>query len=110
MESTIPEGWTQDSHTLYLHSSGVRIERRVYRSKEGWVLVPVDLDRAVVEFAPNSDGLGQAFAAFAEGVLGPAGSVPQSKGREAQEAARRDETPDAASDDEEKEKDEEDDD
>lgn len=66
---TLPEGWERDSDALYLHVSGVRIERRVYRNKEGWVLVPVDLDRAVVEFPPDDDGLARAFAAFAK--LGP---------------------------------------
>ena len=107
MEFTIPEGWEQDSHTLYLHSSGVRIERRVYRQKEGWVLVPVDLDQAVREFPPNSDGLELAFAAFAEGALNPKGATTTSKVKQAREAARRDEKLEEASDDEEKEKEDE---
>lgn len=109
MEPVIPEGWEQDSPTLYLHSSGVRIEHRVYRNKEGWVLIPVDLDRAVVEFAPSSDGLEQAFAAFASGALGPVKITSTQKSRDAKEAARRDETLEAAADDEEKKKEEEED-
>lgn len=91
MEPAIPEGWERDSETLYLHSSGVRIERRVYRNKEGWVLVPVDLDRPVVEFPPDADGLNRAFAAFAKGALGPPGDASPSK-----------DDPQSASDDEEK--------
>ena len=54
MGFVVPLGWEQDSQTLYLHGTGVRIERMIYRKKEGWVLVPVDLDRAVVEFPPTS--------------------------------------------------------
>jgi len=104
MESAIPDGWVQDSPTLYLHESGVRIERRLYRQKEGWVLVPVELDRKVQEFAPDAEGLAKAFAAFREGFLkkGPASTSEEFK------AARRDESNDAATDAEEKE-DEEDD-
>lgn len=101
MDVAIPEGWDQDSHTLYLHPSGVRIERRVYRSKESWILVPVDLDQAVLEFTPNSEGLGLAFAAFAGGSLSPKGAAPAGKGKLAREAARSDEKLEQASDDEE---------
>ncbi|HZE97754.1 MAG TPA: hypothetical protein VE981_12065 [Planctomycetota bacterium] len=110
MESTVPEGWVQDSHTLYLHSSGVRIERRVYRNKEGWVLVPVDLDRAVVEFAPNTEGLEQAFAAFARGALGSESAAPPSRAQQARASAKRDETPEGANDDKEDEGEDEDED
>ena len=110
MEFKIPEGWQQDSHTLYLHTSGVRIERRIYKNKEGWMLVPVDLDRAVAEFAPNSEGLDQAFAAFAESEVTARGTPQKSKTKEAQEAARRDEKLEEASDDEETEKEKEDED
>ncbi len=104
MESVVPEGWVQDSHTLYLHESGVRIERRVYRQKEGWVLVPVELDRKVLEFAPNTEGLEQAFAAFAAEARkkGPTSTTA------GYNAARSDESNDAATDAE--EKDDEDDD
>jgi len=109
MESMVPEGWVRDSHTLYLHSSGVRIERRIYRHKEGWMLVPVDLDRAVVEFTPNSDGLEHAFAAFASGAVGPVTTTSVGKSQEAKEAARRDETLEAASDDEETKREDEED-
>ena len=109
MEVAIPSGWDQDSHTLYLHPSGVRIERRVYRHKESWILVPVDLDQAVREFTPNSDGLGLAFAAFAGGDLSP--KVAESSGKEtlARAAARRDEKLEDASDDEERSKEDEED-
>jgi hypothetical protein len=104
MEPAVPEGWVQDSQTLYLHESGVRIERRVYRQKEGWVLVPVELDRKVLEFTPNTEGLTQAFSAFAEELLkkGPTSAT------EGFQAARSDESNDAATDAEEKDDEEED--
>jgi hypothetical protein len=94
-------GWEQDSHTLFLHPSGVRIERRIYRNKEGWVLVPVDLDRAVLEFTPNSEGLEKAFAAFASGVLNPERPDAKREVLEAREAARQDEKPEEPAEDEE---------
>jgi hypothetical protein len=104
MDAAVPEGWVQDSQTLYLHESGVRIERRVYRQKEGWVLVPVELDKKVLEFAPNTEGLEQAFAAFGAETRkkGPTSTTAGYK------AARSDESNDAATDAE--EKDDEDDD
>jgi hypothetical protein len=100
MEVEVPVGWEQDSHTLYLHSSGVRIERRIYKNKEGWVLVPVDLDRAVLEFNPNSVGLEQAFAAFAGGALAPKGASATPQVLENRKAARLDEKPDEPAEDE----------
>ena len=108
MEATIPADWDQDSHTLYLHPSGVRIERRVYRNKESWILVPVDLDQAVLEFTPNSDGLGLAFAAFAGGDAGPKAAA-SGKETPARMAARRDEKLEDASDAEERSKEDEED-
>lgn len=109
MEISIPDGWTQDSHTLYLHSSGVRIERRIYRQREGWILVPVDLDQAVAEFSPNTDGLTLAFAAFAGGMFNPKAATAKGRAQLAREAARRDENLEDASDAEENKKEEEED-
>lgn len=59
---SLPPGWEKDSATLYLHETGVRIEKRVYREQEGWILVPVDLDTPVTAFPPDKDGLALAFA------------------------------------------------
>lgn len=66
-----PKGWERESDTLFIHHTGVRIERRVYREKEGWFLIPVDLDAEVLAFDPTPEGRDQAFAAFAEGRLKP---------------------------------------
>lgn len=64
-----PKGWERESDTLFIHPSGVRIERRIYREKEGWFLIPADLDQEVLGFDPTPEGRDQAFAAFAEGRL-----------------------------------------
>jgi hypothetical protein len=101
-----PEGWERDSETLYLHPSGVRIERRLYRQKEGWFLIPADLDRPVMEFAPDEAGLAQAFAAFSGGALEPKGPGLTKRVQEARDAARRDEKPDDPSEDEDPDEDE----
>lgn len=84
MDLAAPKGWHQDSETCYLHDSGDRIERRVYREKEGWFLIPADLDRAVLGFAPDSEGLEQALAAFDRLTLtpAPAKDVPEGEGKD----------------------------
>ena len=107
VDFVVPNGWERESDTLYLHASGVRIERRVYRKTEGWVLVPVDLDRAVMVFSPTREGMEQAFSAFARGVLEPKDAAMTQEVREAREAARRDEDPFASSDDEEEDEEDE---
>lgn len=66
MDDAPPAGWVMDSPTLFLHADGARIERRVYRDKEGWALVPADLDRDVQVFPPDDAGRAAAFAVFAE--------------------------------------------
>jgi len=96
-----PAGWERESETLYLHPSGVRIERRVYRKKEGWVLVPVDLDRKVLEFPPDDAGLERAFAAFDGGAMTPEASTVSPEVQKARDAAREDEKPEEPSEDEE---------
>lgn len=106
---TAPEGWTLDSETLYLHPSGIRIERRVYRNQEAWVLVPVDLDRKVLGFPPTDEGLRLAFKAFGRGDLTPKGSELTKDVQEARAAARREENPEELAADADDEKDEDDD-
>lgn len=93
----LPPGWKKDSDTLFLFSNGVRIERRRYRNQEGWNLVPVDLDRAVIQFSPDAEGLKKAFEAFAGGVLGPS----ESEASPRYKAARQDEKPDEPAEEEE---------
>jgi len=64
-----PKGWDRESVALFIHDSGVRIERRSYRKREGWFLIPTDLDQEVIGFDPTPKGRNLAFAAFAEGRL-----------------------------------------
>jgi hypothetical protein len=69
MASNTPKGWEKDSDKLYIHETGVRIQRMLYRGKDGWYLVPLDLDQTCQEFEPTNEGRDQAFEAFAKGVL-----------------------------------------
>jgi hypothetical protein len=108
MDVPVPDGWERSSDTLYLHRSGVRIERRDYRKREGWILVPVDLDRAVLEFPPVEEGLRQAFEAFAAGALEPGGARPAREVLDARAAARREENADEAASDADDDRDEDD--
>jgi hypothetical protein len=71
VDDDVPAGWDRDSDQLFLHPSGVRIERRTYRKQDGWALVPADLDQAVLMFPPDPAGRAKAFLAFAAGVLDP---------------------------------------
>jgi hypothetical protein len=66
-----PKGWDRESDILFIHESGVRIQRRVYKEKEGWFLIPADLDREVLAYDPTPEGRDRAFADFAEGKLNP---------------------------------------
>jgi hypothetical protein len=69
MASGVPKGWEKDSDKLFIHETGIRIQRMTYKGKDGWYLVPVDLDAVVVEFEPTPEGRDKAFEAFAKGAL-----------------------------------------
>lgn len=69
MASGLPKGWEKDSDKLFIHETGIRIARMTYKGKDGWCLVPVDLDAAVIEFEPTPEGRDKAFEAFAKGAL-----------------------------------------
>jgi hypothetical protein len=105
-----PKGWEPKSDALFINAAGVRIERRVYREREGWFLIPADLAQEVVYFDPTPEGRDQAFAAFAEGLLSktskkkalPAGSAAKPKrGRKPKEAPEEDSEKDSDEDSEE---------
>ena len=69
MASGIPKGWEKDSDKLFIHETGIRIARMTYKGKDGWFLVPVDLDAVVLEFEPTPEGRDKAFEAFTKGAL-----------------------------------------
>ena len=69
MASSVPKGWEKDSDKLFIHETGIRIARMMYKGKDGWFLVPVDLDAIVLEFEPTPEGRDKAFEAFAKGAL-----------------------------------------
>ena len=105
----LPPGWERDSDTLYLHAGGARIERRIYRKVEGWILVPADLDHAALTFPPDDAGRAAAFAAFAAFAAGAAGTGPEEVSRgtqEARDAARLEESDEDVRDEKEDDEDE----
>jgi len=69
MASGVPKGWEKDSDKLFIHETGIRIARMTYKGKDGWFLVPVDLDAVVLEFEPTPEGRDKAFEAFTKGAL-----------------------------------------
>lgn len=58
-------GWTKVSEHLYVHASGVRIERRGYPDRSGWYLVSPVRGEAARWFPPTVAGCDEAFVAFA---------------------------------------------
>ena len=86
MSFSAPKGWERDNDKLYIHNTGVRIQLMTYRQKEGWYLVPTDLDQPVVEFEPTPEGRAKAFDAFAAGVLD---TKPKRKKAEAGETKKK---------------------
>jgi hypothetical protein len=102
-----PKGWKSLSDTLFVNADGVRIERRLYREKEGWFLIPAELSQDVIGFDPTPEGRDQAFAAFASGVLAkpgkkkaPSAAKPK-KGRKPKEGPEEDSGKDSDEDPEE---------
>jgi hypothetical protein len=69
MAFTTPKGWDKESETLFIHESGTRVERRTYREKDGWFIIPVDLDQEVVGYDPTPEGRDKAFQDFADGKI-----------------------------------------
>ena len=69
MAFSTPKGWDKESETLFIHDSGTRIERRTYREKDGWFIIPVDLDQEVVGYDPTPEGRDKAFQDFADGKI-----------------------------------------
>lgn len=115
MASGVPKGWEKDSDKLFIHETGVRIARQTYKGKDGWYLIPVDLDAAVVEFDPTPEGRDKAFEAFAKGALvtKPKKTKAASTKKTAKAAAKTEDGEDAKDGkdkDKDKDKDEDDDD
>ncbi|HLY08736.1 MAG TPA: hypothetical protein VKW04_05435 [Planctomycetota bacterium] len=118
MASGVPKGWEKDSDKLFIHETGVRIARQTYKGKDGWYLIPVDLDAVVVEFEPTPEGRDKAFEAFGKGALvtkpkktkaptkKAAAAKAAPKGEEGEEPAKGEE--EGEDDDDEKEEKEED--
>jgi hypothetical protein len=112
MASGVPKGWDKESDKLFIHETGVRIARQTYKGKDGWYLIPVDLDAVVVEFEPTPEGKDKAFEAFAKGALvtkpkktktvtKKAAAKPPPKAEDAEEKDDDDDDDDAAEKDDE---------
>lgn len=86
MSFSTPKGWEKDNDKLYIHSTGVRVQLMSYRQKEGWYLVPIDLDTPVIEFEPTPEGRAKAFETFATGILD---TKPKRKKAETPEAKKK---------------------
>jgi len=102
MASGVPKGWEKDSDKLFIHETGIRITRMMYKGKDGWYLVPVDLDAAVVEFEPTPEGRDKAFEAFAKGALvtkPKKAKAPSKKAAAAKAAAPKEEEAEEKDDD-----------
>jgi hypothetical protein len=65
------KGWDKTSEDLFIHDSGARISKTLYRGKPGWWVFPVDLDAPPVEHAPTDAGREEAFATFEKGLPKP---------------------------------------
>jgi hypothetical protein len=102
MASGVPKGWEKDSDKLFIHETGIRIARMTYKGKDGWYLVPVDLDAVVVEFEPTPEGRDKAFEAFAKGALvikPKKAKAPSKKAAAAKAAAPKEEEAEEKDDD-----------
>jgi len=112
MASGVPKGWEKDSDKLFIHETGIRIARMTYKGKDGWYLVPVDLDAAVLEFEPTPEGRDKAFEAFAKGALvtKPKKTKATSTKKAAAKAATKEEEGEDKDKDKDKDKDDDDDD
>jgi hypothetical protein len=58
----LAKGWDRESEDLYIHESGARITKSVYRGKQAWWFFPASLDVPAVEHAPTDEGRDEAFA------------------------------------------------
>ena len=58
----LAKGWDRESEDLFIHESGARISKSVYRGKQAWWFFPASLDVQAVEHAPTDEGRDQAFA------------------------------------------------
>ena len=99
-----PADWDKESQTLYIHKTLIRIELMKYRGKEGWCLIPTDLDQPVVEFDPTPEGRDKAFEAFA--TLAP---PPKKKRVSKKKVTKKAAASDSSGDKDKEEKDEGDD-
>ncbi len=64
----LPKDWTKENSDLYIYKDGTRIHKTTYNSKQGWFLIPVDLDETVVEYSDSTEGRDLAFEEFTQKI------------------------------------------
>ena len=68
MTQKLPKDWTKEDDELFVYKDGTRIHKTTYNSKQGWFLIPVDLDETVIEYADTEEGRDLAFEEFTKKV------------------------------------------
>ena len=68
MAMELPKDWTKEDNELFIYKDGTRIHKTTYNSKQGWFLIPADLDESVVEYEDNDDGRDLAFEQFTKKI------------------------------------------
>ena len=99
--------WDKESADLFIHDSGARISKTVYRGKMAWWFFPASLDSPAVEYAPTDEGRDEAFAVSVKG-LPKAKPKRKAKPVPAKKAPAAAKDPDADSEEEEADEDDKD--
>ncbi len=68
MSVKLPKDWTKEDDELFVYKDGTRIHKTTYNSKQGWFMIPVDLDETVIEYADTDEGRDLAFEEFTQKV------------------------------------------
>ena len=68
MSVELPKDWTREDDELFVYKDGTRIHKTTYNSKQGWFMIPVDLDETVIEYADTEEGRDLAFDEFTQKV------------------------------------------
>lgn len=68
MGEELPKDWTKEDSELYIYKDGTRITKTTYNSKQGWFLMPADLDETVLEYEDTDEGKNLAFEEFTQKI------------------------------------------
>ena len=68
MAFKLPKDWTKENGDLFIYKDGTRIHNTTYNSKQGWFMIPSDLDETVLEYEDSTEGRDLAFDEFTQKV------------------------------------------